>query len=119
MDAIERWGDTTVLVVDEAGPALDGRSFRDLVGDAMGEGARLLAIPVARLPLAFWDLASGLAGDLLQVSVNYHVRLAFVGELPAAATGSRSFTALVHESNAGSQHWFVPSLEALRLRLAA
>ena len=117
MAHVERIGATSVLVVDESGPMLDARAFRDLVGEAMGEGADLLGIPVTRLPAAFWDLASGLAGDLLQVSVNYGVRLAFVGELPAEATRSRAFTALVRESNARSQHWFVPSLEALRERL--
>ena len=117
MSTLEPWGGSTVLVVDEDGPALDGRAFRDLVGDAMGEGASMLAVPVARLPAAFWELATGLAGDVLQVSVNYHVRLAVVGELPETATGSRAFTALVRESNAGTQHWFVPSIDALRERL--
>ena len=117
MAGIERWGDTTVLVVDEAGPTLDGRAFRDLAGDAMGEGAGVLGIPVARMPASFWELAGGLAGDLLQVSVNYGVRLAIIGDLPEAASGSRAFAALVRESNAGTQHWFLPSLEALRERL--
>ena len=69
--------------------------------------------------VAFGEAMAILAGDALQASVNYHVRLAFLAELPGAATRSRAFTALVRESNAGSQHWFVPSLEALRLRLAA
>ena len=117
MSTLEPVGGSTVLVVDEAGPPLDGRTFRDLVGDAMGEGATMLAVPVGRLPASFWDLASGLAGDLLQVSVNYGVRLAVIGELPEAATGSRAFAALVRASNAGSQHWFVPSMDALGARL--
>jgi hypothetical protein len=117
VSTLERWGGSTVLVVEEAGPPIDGRAFRDLVGDAMGEGASMLAVPVDRLPASFWELASGLAGDLLQVSVNYQLRLAVVGELPEAATASRAFAALVRESNAATQHWFLPSLGALRLRL--
>ena len=119
MSVVERWGEATVLVVDEDGPPLDGRAFRDLIGDAMGEGADLLVLPVARFPASFWELASGQAGDLFQLSVNYHVRIAVVGDLPEAATGSRSFTALVRESNAGPQHWFLPSMDALRVRLGA
>ena len=119
MSTLERWGGSTVLVVEDAGPPIDGRVFRDLVGDAMGEGASVLAVPVARLPASFWELAGGLAGDLLQVSVNYHVRLAVVGDLPEAAISSQAFAALVRESNAGTQHWFVPSFEALRARLEA
>ena len=118
MSTVERWGGTTVLVADEAGPALDGRAFRDLIGDAMGEGADLLAVPVARMAPDFWELASGVAGDLLQVTVNYGVVLAIVGEVPEPSrlvAGVRGAGARVER---GSQHWFVPSLDALRAMLA-
>ena len=41
-------------------------------------------------------------------SANYRIRLAIVGELPEPAASSTAFAALVRESNAGTQHWFVP-----------
>jgi hypothetical protein len=115
--AIEAWGGTTLLVADEAGPELDGRGILDLVGEAFMAGATMVAVPAARLQPAFFDLRSGVAGDVLQVSSTYQVRLAIVGELPEPASSSAAFAALVRESNAGRQHWFLPSVDALRTRL--
>jgi hypothetical protein len=113
----QAWGDATVLVLDADGPPVVGAAFRDLIGEALSEAADWLAVPVARLDTRFWDLRSGVAGDLLQVSVNYGVRLAIVGQVPEPAASSRAFAALVRESNAGPQHWFVASIDELRSRL--
>jgi hypothetical protein len=117
MSTLEAFGGTMVLVVDAGDAVVDGRRARDLMGEAFTSGAPLIAIPVDRVDPAFWDLRSGLAGDILQASVNYRVRLAFIGEPPDPAASSRAFVALVRESNGGSQHWFLPTLEALRERL--
>jgi hypothetical protein len=117
MSRVESWGGTCVLVVEPVGVVIGGREARDLVAEAFGEGAAMLAVPVGRLDPAFFDLRSGVAGDILQVSATYRTRLAIVGELPEPAASSRAFAALVRESNAGTQHWFVPSLVALRERL--
>jgi hypothetical protein len=117
MPDVESWGATGVLVVEPEGVVIGGREARDLMAEAFGEGAAMLAIPVGRLEPAFFDLRSGVAGDILQVSVIYRTRLAIVGELPEPAASSRAFAALVRESNAGTQHWFVASLDELRERL--
>jgi hypothetical protein len=117
MTRVERWGATAVLLVQTEGDVIDGREARDLVAEAFGAGATLVAIPVGRLDPAFFDLRTGVAGDILQVSAVYRTRLAIVGELPEPASSSTAFAALVRESNAGSQHWFLPSVEALRERL--
>jgi hypothetical protein len=117
MSTLEAFGGTTVLVVGAGDAVVDGRLARDLMGEAFTSGAPLIAIPVDLVDPAFWDLRSGLAGDILQASVNYRVRLAFIGEPPDPAASSRAFAALVRESNAGPQHWFLPTLEALRERL--
>ncbi len=95
MTRVERWGGTAVLVVDADGPVVGGREARDLVAEAFGESASMLAIPAAWLDPAFFDLRSGV-----------------VGELPEPAASSVA-SALVRGSNAGTQHWFVPSLDAL------
>jgi hypothetical protein len=117
MSAVARWGSTTVLLVGVDGAPIGRREARDLVADAIGAGASVLMIPVARLEPAFFDLRSGVAGDVLQVFATYRVRLAVVGAIPEPAASSRAFAALVRESNAGTQHWFQPSIEALRARL--
>jgi hypothetical protein len=117
MSRVESWGGTGVLVVEPVGVVIGGREARDLVAEAFGEGATMVAIPVGRLEPAFFDLRSGAAGDILEVSVTYRTHIAIVGELPGPAASSRAFAALVRESNAGTQHWFVASLDALRERL--
>ena len=117
MSTQETWGGVTVLVLEASDGVVDGRMARDLVGEAFMAGASMVAIPVGRLEPAFFDLRSGVAGDILQVSATYRTRLAIIGELPEPAASSKAFAALVRESNAGTQHWFVPTLVALRERL--
>lgn len=118
MATLEQLGGATVLVAGAADPVVDRRGIRDLLAEAFMAGAALVAIPVDRLDPGFFDLRSGVAGDVLGVSARYRVNLAIVGELPEPAASSRAFAALVRESNAGRQHWFLPSLEALAARLA-
>jgi len=117
MSTLEAWGGITVLVVGEDDGVVDGRAARDVVGEAFMTGASMVAIPVGQLEPAFFDLRSGAAGDILQVVATYRSRLAIIGELPEPAASSNAFAALVRESNAGSQHWFLPTLDALRERL--
>jgi hypothetical protein len=117
MSTVESWGGVEVLVVGEEDGVVDGRAARDLIGEAFMTGAAMVAIPVARLEPGFFDLRSGVAGDILGVSATYRSRLAIIGELPEPAASSNAFAALVRESNAGSQHWFLPTLDALRVRL--
>ena len=117
MSRLETLGGVGVLVVEAGDPVVDARGARDLMGEAFMGDLQMIAIPVDRIDPAFWDLRSGFAGDVLQVSVNYRARLAFIGELPEPAASSNAFAALVRESNAGTQHWFLPTLDALRERL--
>jgi hypothetical protein len=117
MSKVEAWGGVEVLVVEPGDGVVDGRAARDLIGEAFMTGAAMVAIPVSQLEPAFFDLRSGVAGDILGVSATYRGRLAIIGELPESAATSNAFAALVRESNAGSQHWFLPTLDALRARL--
>ena len=48
--------------------------------------------------------------------MNYRMRLAIVGDLPEPAASSDAFAASC-ASHAGTTHWFVASLDALRERL--
>ena len=118
MGSIEDVAGRTAYVLAADGDTVDGRSFRDAVMEALVASATLLVVPAGRLDPAFFDLRSGLAGDLLQVSVVYGMPIAIVGALPEPAASSGAFAALVRESNAGSQHSFVPDREALLARIA-
>jgi hypothetical protein len=116
-------GGTLVLV---AGPddralekPLDLRRIKDLVSEAHTGNAGWLAVRVADLPPGFFDLNTGVAGDILQATVTYRLALAIVGRLPEPAASSNAFAALVRESNRGRDHWFASTLEELADRLAA
>ena len=92
-------GRETAYVLDADGEPVDARRFRDLLVDAHAAGATILVVPVARFDAAFFDLRSGVAGDLLQASVVYGMPMAIVGALPDPAASSVAFNALVRESN--------------------
>lgn len=99
------------LVVAADGPPITSRGARDLIGEARGARARTVVVPVGRLEPGFFDLATGIAGDIVQAFVNYRLRLVIAGELPEAARSSRSFAAFVLEANRGDQLRFVATLD--------
>lgn len=86
-------------------------------GDA--DGADWLAVPVARLDPAFFDLRSGLAGELVQKCANYRIGLAVVGDISGHVASSAALAAFVRESNRGGHIWFVSDEAELRRRLSA
>ena len=106
------------LVLPEEGAPVTPRVARDVIGDAFSVDARTVVIPVGRLDAAFFDLRTGVAGDIVQAFVNYQLRLVVLGTLPPAATTSSSFGAFVAETNRGTQIWFVETTEELDERLA-
>ncbi len=115
---IEAVAGVRVLIVDPEGPAIaTERDGTGLIGDAMGEGADWLAIPVARLSDDFLKLSTGLAGAILQKAVNYRVNVAVVGDIAAKTAASKPLHDFVGESNRGRHVWFVRDLADLRARL--
>tara|TARA_B110001454_G_C12723340_1_gene436784 strand:- start:3658 stop:4029 length:372 start_codon:yes stop_codon:yes gene_type:complete len=56
----------------------------------------------------FFDLKTGLLGELLQKAVNYRVKIAFIGDF--SAIDSKSLKAFIYESNQGNQNFFTESV---------
>jgi hypothetical protein len=108
----------TTLIADGADGPLDVRRLKDLMADAHQSGAAWLVVAADLLPATFFDLRSGVAGDILQATVTYQIPLAVVGPLPEPAASSNAFAALVRESNRGRDHWFTASMIELAERLA-
>ena len=106
------------LVLAVAGPPVTPRVARDLIGQALGAGATAVVVPVQRLDPAFFDLRTGVAGDIVQALVTYRIRLVVLGDLPLAAASSSSFAAFVREADRGRDTWFVASTADLQARLA-
>jgi hypothetical protein len=103
--------------------APDGEQLRseadalELIGEAMSAGARLVVIPAERLADDFFHLKTGLAGQIVQKFVTYHLRLAIVGDISQHLARSRAFHDFVYEANHGTQLWFLPTLHELTARL--
>lgn len=100
--------DTPVRSRQDALDAMLGHGHRDLDG---------IAIDAACLHPDFLVLRTGVAGELLQMFVNYHLKLAIVGDFSAATSGP--LHDFIVESNRGRQVFFVPDLETAVARLEA
>jgi hypothetical protein len=72
-----------------------------------------------RLDPGFFQLRSGLAGEMLQKFVIYRMRLAIAGDFVELALQSSALRDLIYEANRGKDEWFVSGLEELQERLAA
>lgn len=111
------YGTTVMLCAPDGSPIADASSATDVIGEALGERAELVAIPAERLAPEFFDLRTGVAGDIAQKFVNYHVRLAIVGDIAGHLDTSKSLSSWVAESNRGTDLWFCPTFDNLRERL--
>ena len=115
---IDEHGDLRVQYLDVEGPVIStSEDASDLIGGAWGEDASVIAVPVARLDPAFFDLRSGIAGEITQKVVNYHLKLAIIGDISAAVESSQAFADYVWETNRGDHIWFVDDEAGLAEKL--
>jgi len=78
----------------------------DLMMTASYDGADRLVLQASQLAPAFFELRSGLAGEIAQKGVNYGLRLAIVGDFDGVT--SEALRAFIRESNRGPHLAFVP-----------
>lgn len=114
-EVIERCG-VPVLVCGADGPPI--ADALDLIGAAFSR-ADVVAVPAGRLDQRFFQLRTGLAGEIMQKFVNYRLRLAVVGDISAYVEASTALRDLVVESNRGNHVWFVRDLDDLDHHLSA
>lgn len=100
-------------------PWTTNHASTDLIGSASYLEIDLLVVPVSRVDPAFFELETGIAGELLQKATNYRVRLAIVGDVTPWTAESASLRAFVEEAQRGSALWFAADDAALDARLAA
>lgn len=93
----------------------DVRDALDLMANADYQGARRVILYVRNLSPEFFDLRTGLVGEIVQKFANYRVKLAVVGEF--AKFDSRSLHAFIVESNRGDLAFFVPDRETAIVKL--
>jgi len=87
----------------------------DLMADCGYQGARSIIIQEKNIIPEFFDLKTGIAGDILQRFSNYDVRLAIVGDF--SRFKSKSLRDFVRESNRVGRINFVGSLQEAKDKL--
>jgi hypothetical protein len=90
-----------------------------LISLAVEHQAAMVVLPASELDGAFFQLKTGVAGDLIQKFVNYRLQLVIIGNLAPSTEQSAALRAFISESNRGRTLWFLPTLGDLRARLAS
>lgn len=77
----------------------------DIIAEANYHGADRIIVYEQHLPEAFFELRTGLAGEILQKCANYRMKLAVIGTFEKFK--SNSLQAFIGESNRGQLAFFV------------
>jgi len=91
------------LIIESAGDILD------ILGEVSFSGSSAVIIYSDSFSPEFYDLRSGVAGEILQKFSNYRMKLAIVGDF-SHLTG-KSWRDFIRESNRGSAVSFVSSFD--------
>ena len=87
--------------------------FLDLIANVP---SRVFILQKEMFDESFFDLSSGLAGEILQKCSNYHVKMAVIGDFTAYS--SKALNDFMFESNKTGQILFVDSVESAVKRFA-
>lgn len=110
---------TAVMVCAPDGIPIDTEGAAvDLVGEAIGQRAEIVVIPAERLTDDFFELRTGVAGELTQKFGTYRLGLAIIGDISREVEDSRSLSSWIAESNRGEQLWFCETFDEFTGRLA-
>lgn len=93
----------------------DERDALDIMADASYQGAMSVILYETNLNPAFFELQTGLAGEILLKFTNYRMKLAVVGTFDTYQ--SNSLQAFILESNRGKQFFFVSDRETAIIKL--
>lgn len=96
----------------------DAQSALDLMATVWHEtGCNRIVIDKAAITPDFFKLSTGLAGEILQKYVNYHVKLAITGDFSCYT--SKPLHDFIYECNNGDSIFFVSTLEQAVERLGS
>lgn len=94
----------------------DVQSALDLIATVNYEtGCSRIIIDKSNVSEDFFRLSTRLAGEILQKCVNYHVKLAIVGDYSGYT--SKPLKDFIYESNKGKDFFFVPTISEAIERL--
>lgn len=119
MNSISETHGVRVLAVEPEKPTLGSEDDAvELIGQAYGEHADVVVVPVEHVDERFFSLRTRIAGEVVRKFAAYHVRLVVLGDL-GEYLASESFRAFVHEINKGTDIWFLADSAELDERLRA
>lgn len=87
----------------------------DIMANCDYQGARKIILYEKNIIPAFFDLKTGIAGDILQKFTNYQVQVAIVGDF--SKYESKSLRDFIYESNKHRQINFVNTFEEAKEKL--
>ncbi|MGO4786186.1 DUF4180 domain-containing protein [Paenibacillus sp. FSL K6-1330] len=86
----------------------DVQSALDLMATVQYEtGSHRMVMNQSIFSEAFFDLKTRLAGEILQKYINYHVKVAIIGDF--SIYPSQSLQDFIYECNKGNDFFFLPS----------
>ncbi len=88
----------------------------DIISDMLSRKLSALVLHEKNLAPEFFQLKTGIAGEILQKLTNYRIRVAFIGDFKSYK--SKSLRAFIAESNSGNQVFFADSLESALKRMS-
>lgn len=114
---VEKNGQRIAVITGEAPLITDVQSALDLIMTVKYEtGCQRIAIDKTAITESFFQLRSGLAGEVLQKFVNYHIKAAIYGDYSQYT--SKALKDFIYESNSGSQILFPKTQEEAVERLS-
>ena len=117
IEYIKENGVTIAVVTGEEKVVTDAASALELAMSAKYEtGADRLAIDKRVIAEDFFILSTGMAGEILQKFINYHVKAAVWGDY--ARYTSKPLKDFIYESNKGRDFFFVETKEEAVRKLA-
>lgn len=110
--------DTIAYVQSDDVLIADVQSALDLMMTLQYEkGCSKIILDKTAINEAFFSLRSGIAGEVLQKFINYHVKLAIIGDFSVYT--SKALLDFIYECNQGSDIFFVDDLDQAVKRLAS
>lgn len=100
-------GEVARCFLQDEGPLSGAADFLELMSNCSSE---TIALEKAAFHKDFFELRSGIAGEILQKVSNYRRRLVVLGDFENLP--SRALRDFIYESNRTGQVVFAPSLEA-------
>ena len=117
IESIQENGVQIAVVTGEEKLVTDAASALDLALSARYEtGADRIAIDKSVIAEEFFILSTGMAGEILQKFINYHIKAAIWGDYSRYT--SKPLRDFIYESNRGRDFFFVETKEEAVRKLA-